>query len=515
MSDELGRDAGSVNALQRKHQNFVQDLQTLHSHVQQIQDESAKLQASYAGDRAKEITNREQEVVAAWNALQLVCEQRQAKLADTGDLFKFFNLVRTLMQWMDEWIRQMNTSEKPRDVSGVELLMNNHQSLKAEVEAREDNFTSCISLGKELLNRNHYASSEIKEKLVMLTNHRNGVLQRWEERWENLQLILEVYQFARDAAVAEAWLIAQEPYLMSQELGRTIDEVENLIKKHEAFEKSAAAQEERFSALERLTTFELRQMKRRQEAAEAAEKARKEKEEAERRAQMEAAKPKEAERVSTDHPDTGAQSGEERVEARSELKSRKKERSRSKSPFRSFRWKKEKKISTGAHSDDEGASSAYQESGPSDSGASGDVLEGHLVRKHEWENTTTKATNRSWDKVYCLVKGTQMSFYRDAKNAKSTPDQRFKGEPPLSLRGAQASQAQDYKKKKHVFRLRLESGGEFLFQAHDDNEMNTWISHINTQAELDASGPSRSQTLPASAQKEDSKRRSFFTLKKT
>lgn len=65
---------------------------------------------------------------------------------------------------------------------------------------------------------------------------------------------MEVYQFARDAAVAEAWLIAQEPYLLSSELGHTIDEVENLIKKHEAFEKSAAAQEERFSALERLTT---------------------------------------------------------------------------------------------------------------------------------------------------------------------------------------------------------------------------------------------------------------------
>lgn len=65
---------------------------------------------------------------------------------------------------------------------------------------------------------------------------------------------MEVYQFARDAAVAEAWLIAQEPYLMSSELGHTIDDVENLIKKHEAFEKSAAAQEERFGALHRLTT---------------------------------------------------------------------------------------------------------------------------------------------------------------------------------------------------------------------------------------------------------------------
>lgn len=80
------------------------------------------------------------------------------------------------------------------------------------------------------------------------------MLHRWEERWEHLQLVLEVYQFARDAAVAEAWLVAQEPYLLSTDLGYTIDEVDNLIKKHEAFEKSAYAQEERFIALERLTT---------------------------------------------------------------------------------------------------------------------------------------------------------------------------------------------------------------------------------------------------------------------
>jgi len=53
-----------------------------------------------------------------------------------------------------------------RDVSGVELLMNNHQSLKAEIDTREDNFTSCISLGKELLTRNHYASNEVSLELL-------------------------------------------------------------------------------------------------------------------------------------------------------------------------------------------------------------------------------------------------------------------------------------------------------------------------------------------------------------
>ncbi|XP_031340311.1 spectrin beta chain isoform X2 [Photinus pyralis] len=534
MSDELGRDAGSVSTLQRKHINFLQDLQTLQSQVSQIQEESAKLQTSYAGDKVREITNREGEVVAAWMALQAACDNRRHKLADTGDLFKFFNMVRTLMQWMDDVVRQMNTSEKPRDVSGVELLMNNHQSLKAEIDAREDNFGACISLGRELLARNHYASAEIRDKLLALSNHRNSVLQRWEERWENLQLILEVYQFARDAAVAEAWLIAQEPYLMSTELGHSIDDVENLIKKHEAFEKSAAAQEERFGALERLTTFELREMKRRQEAAEAEERERKEREESERRAAAAAQAAATQVAQMTDRPDAAVAvaddqpvHGKKTIEpvpsskpqvvgqitpktptmSQMEKESRRKDRSRSKSPFRSFRWKKSPKAS-GTISDDEAVTSEQSPS-PDE-----DVVEGQLVRKHEWENTTVKASNRSWDKVYAVVRGFHIAFYKDAKVAKSTPEQTFKNEGPFSLRHAKASIANDYKKKKHVFRLKLDGGAEFLLQAHDDGDMNNWISRITAQVETDSSGPSRSQTLPASAQKEDAKRRSFFTLKK-
>lgn len=66
--------------------------------------------------------------------------------------------------------------------------------------------------------------------------------------------VLEVHQFSRDASVAEAWLLGQEPYLSSREIGQSVDEVEKLIKRHEAFEKSAATWDERFAALERLTT---------------------------------------------------------------------------------------------------------------------------------------------------------------------------------------------------------------------------------------------------------------------
>uniref|UniRef100_A0ABD2X9X6 Spectrin beta chain n=1 Tax=Trichogramma kaykai TaxID=54128 RepID=A0ABD2X9X6_9HYME len=572
MSDELGRDAGSVSALQRKHGNFIQDLSTLQTQVSQIQEESAKLQASYAGDKAREITNRESEVVAAWNNLQSLCQTRRNKLDDTGDLFRFFNMVRNLMIWMDDVVRQMNTSEKPRDVSGVELLMNNHQSLKAEIDTREDNLLSCISLGKDLLARNHYASDQIKEKLNILTEHRNALLHRWEERWENLQLILEVYQFARDAAVAEAWLIAQEPYLMSQELGCSIDEVENLIKKHEAFEKSAAAQEERFSALQRLTTFELRELKRREQ----------EREEEEKRKQEEAAAAEAAKlaaKTTTVSSPTGELVGErseadgakadddraalQKTSARASLAQaqekskevqapkiesrkiaaevsisqlpttspqrvpsaipstasrggsdsgtiRRKHRSRSKSPFRSFRWPKKTTVVKSPSLDRSNASDdEYEARSPTD-----DEFEGVLVRKHEWESTTKRATNRSWDKVYMVVRGQSLNAYKDQKTSRNSPEQLYKNESPLDLKGSTIVVASDYTKKKHVFRVKTQSGSDFLFQAKDDAEMNEWVSVLNQAAQgASVSGSSRAHTLPAPTQAE-TKRRSFFTLKK-
>lgn len=66
--------------------------------------------------------------------------------------------------------------------------------------------------------------------------------------------MLEVLQFGRDAYVAESWLAGQEPLVRAAELGANVDEVESLIKRHEAFEKLAASWEERFVLLEKLTT---------------------------------------------------------------------------------------------------------------------------------------------------------------------------------------------------------------------------------------------------------------------
>jgi spectrin beta len=68
-----------------------------------------------------------------------------------------------------------------------------------------------------------------------------------------------------------------------------------------------------------------------------------------------------------------------------------------------------------------------------------------------------------------------------------------------------------------LFLVRLPDGGEFLFQARDDEEMNHWVRGIDKLSqEAAGAGPSRAQTLPASSaeKKDEPKKRGFFTLKK-
>jgi len=233
--------------------------------------------------------------------------------------------------------------------------------------------------------------------------------------------------------------------------------VENLIKKHEAFEKAAAAQEERFAALERLTTFELKDMKRRQDEEQARQQDLIEKQKAAEQEQAAAAS-----RQSRDQTDTKSETGSLR-----------------------------------------------------ESKAGDEELEGILVRKHEWETTTKKASNRSWDSVCVVLKGQKILFYKDQKSYRTRPEVTFRSETPVDLLGGNAEVATDYVKRDHVFRLRLANGGDYLFQAPDAEQMNTWVGAINQAAMEVEQGGSKSQTLPPGSEKKDEpKRRSFFTLKK-
>ncbi|XP_008821078.1 spectrin beta chain, non-erythrocytic 2 isoform X2 [Nannospalax galili] len=503
LPDGTGRDLNAAEALQRRHCAYEHDIQALSTQVQQVQDDGHRLQKAYAGDKAEEIGRHMQAVSEAWSQLQGSSAARRQLLLDTTDKFRFFKAVRELMLWMDGINLQMDAQERPRDVSSADLVIKNQQGIKAEIEARADRFSSCIDMGQELLAQSHYAAEEISEKLSQLQARRQETADKWQEKMDWLQLVLEVLVFGRDAGMAEAWLCSQEPLVRSAELGCTVDEVESLIKRHEAFQKSAVAWEERFSALEKLTALEERE-----------EEQKKKREEEERRKQPPAPEPMaslpEGSLVDGQTAPDTAWDGHSRTQSQLPPSTQAPRVNGVCTDTESSQPLLEQRLEQRSFSERPGSGAGDEANGPqgdrqtqlrgpappaipqSRSSESAHVatlptrgpelsaqeqMEGMLCRKHEMEAFNKKAANRSWQNVYCVLRRGSLGFYKDAKAASAGVP--YHGEVPVSLARAQGSVASDYRKRKHVFKLGLQDGKEYLFQAKDEAEMSSWLRVVN------------------------------------
>ncbi|XP_074774418.1 spectrin beta chain, erythrocytic isoform X2 [Athene noctua] len=502
LPQDLGEDVGTVEAFHRMHSAFERDLQLLETQVQQFRETAARLQTAYAGEKAAGIQEQEQEVARALRALLEACSGRRARLVDTADKHRFFSMARDLLSWMESTVRQIETQEKPRDVSSVELLMKYHQTIRAEVDARGKNFTTCIELGKKLVQRKHQDSPEIKAKLVELVEKRKAMMETWEQRWDQLRLLLEVCQFSRDASVAESWLMAQEPYLASSDYGQTVDAVEKLLKRHEAFEKSSATWEERIAALRKLTTLELLGGRTLREglARDGVTHSEAPEYHLDLDGELEAGSEEEEEKrkgVSTRDASPPTTDGPEPL-----MRMAGNEEPVSPSP-RPPREEPEEPATLPAHS------CSIQ-------------LEGYLGRKHDLEAATKRASNRSWSTRYCVLRGGQLAFFKDAKSrALGLP---CHGEEPLGLQDALCEVAAGYKKKKHVFKLRLSNGSEWLFHGKDEEELQAWLQGLSTAITECRSSRGKAQSLPLPLppappepllpRKDKEKRFSFFPKKK-
>ncbi|XP_068854172.1 spectrin beta chain, non-erythrocytic 2-like [Aphelocoma coerulescens] len=466
--EELGRDLRAAEGLERQHRAFEHDVQALSAQVTAVQEAAGRLAAAYAGPRAEELRAQEGAVAAAWAELRGRCQRRRRLLGDTVEQFRFLRAARDLRLWMDGMQLQLQARERPRDVTAAELLIQQHQGLRAELEAREGSFGACVAAATALLQRGHHDADKLSQELAELQERRRDIGERWQDKLEWLQTVLEVLVFGRDAATAEAWLASREPLARAPELGSSLAEAETLLKRHQSFQKAAAAWDERFAALSRLTTLEEKERRRRQEEEEAA-----------RKLQPPEPPPAQDEVGGTPPvvpPESRDGGGGGEVQRAPTPQSR----------------PAEAPALNGIRPDSAAGQvpNGAQEGGPGPGGVAAtlpprappppETLEGGLCRKQELEAPGKRATNRSWQSLYCVLRGGALSVFKDARGAGAGVP--YHGEPPTPLRGARCHPATAYRKRKHVFRLGLSDGKEFLFQAKDEADMALWLRGIEAAA---------------------------------
>merc|ERR1712183_637935 len=480
VSTEIGKDYQTVEDNKRKHDIFAQDVKAISTQVETVCKCGRELEECYAGSELQLIVCKREEVEKSWKELLTNIQKRAAVINDALQYYKFLNIVKHLLAWLQNVLCQIDSQPKPNDVSGVETTMSVHQGIKAETEAREINFDECRGLGEHLINSGHYYKEDIKRQLQSLAKKKKEVTDRWQEKWEYYNLVMEVYQFNHDASMCESWLEQQQQQIsnMPIEQASSVWQVEELRKRLQALKKSAKPWEERFSSLQKLTEIEIRENERRRKAAE------------------------EEKRIEEQHRIEEARKNAEKNEKLKRIKEEHNQRDQQ--TINNEMTNKD--ILNGNHKEDiQLSNNTFTETKPS-------PFQGNLNRKKE-KDCGKKSSNRKWNSLFCVLEDNKFHVYKDPKSA--SMKNYFHNEQPVDLKDLTCELAVDYKKKKNVFRIRVQNGTEYLFQAKDHEDMHQWLLKFqssNTMSTHSAvTTPSKNSQIESPKQK---KRRSLLRSNK-
>lgn len=252
-SDDYGRDLASVQSLQRKHEGIERDLAALEDKVSTLSEEAERLCETHP-DHSDQIKSKLAEITNYWKQLMAEAKKRKERLDESYYLHRFLADHRDLVSWINSMKVIITADELAKDVAGAETLLERHQEHKGEIDAREDSFRVTKEAGEELLAREHASAAEVKDKLAALEQDKAALLALWEDRRIRYEQCMDLQLFFRDTEQADTWMAKQEAFLANDDLGDSLDSVEALIKKHEDFEKSLAAQEEKIKALDIFAT---------------------------------------------------------------------------------------------------------------------------------------------------------------------------------------------------------------------------------------------------------------------
>uniref|UniRef100_H0XEK4 Spectrin beta, non-erythrocytic 5 n=1 Tax=Otolemur garnettii TaxID=30611 RepID=H0XEK4_OTOGA len=236
LPSDVAQDLHGVEAQLRRHEVLEHDLAVTEHQLQELLETADRVQKLNGGPQAQAVQQRQQAVMQAWAALQQRVEQHRAQLEGAHLLARFRAAVQDYASWAAHVQRELQ----------VESSQDPH---RAELEAQEELQQRATQLGQQALLAAGTPAKEIQEGLRALQEQRAQVFQAWAQKQERQRTKQQEERFLRECSHLDETLTAQEVSLKTSGLGSSVEEVEQLIHKHEVFQKVLTAQDKKEVAL--------------------------------------------------------------------------------------------------------------------------------------------------------------------------------------------------------------------------------------------------------------------------
>ncbi|KAF5308651.1 hypothetical protein FQR65_LT06112 [Abscondita terminalis] len=475
--DTYDQDLESIQALVRKHTA--------------IEKEAHRLSELFP-DAEEHIEVKREDTLNAWEELQAKTEHRRENLQQAEQLQAYFDQYQDLMAWINEMLAKVTAPDLPQDVTAAEMLIEHHKEHKVEMDARADIIQQFYKTGSKLILDQHFLSQEIQDRIDILHQRMDILTSTWQQRGIIYEQNLDVQLFKHEANLLENWMVVREGPLKDSQYGDSILQVEELIRKHDDFDKTVEAQEEKFIALRRITLIEEAFARQLEDEARAKqlERERLEQERLAQRKRLEMQRITELRRHrnGTSHADNAnnvtptssltksnsvAHTFSDRIRKNSDGLIKRAESMKVSTLSKPVKKTPSFTTRRRAGSFRNKAAIAENELPPVEAQA-------FLERKQVLSAGGKRAQNRTWRNYFTVLCGQLLCFFKNkddfaASKAISSP---------LGIYNAICKIADDYYKKKNTFRLVTSDGLEFLFSCSSESEMLDWVSKISFRAKL-------------------------------
>uniref|UniRef100_A0A915D0N2 Uncharacterized protein n=2 Tax=Ditylenchus dipsaci TaxID=166011 RepID=A0A915D0N2_9BILA len=248
-SDELTNDLSGVMKLQRRLSMMERDLGAIQAKLDSLVQEAESIEQEKPQQAAlirEDITRIKQ----VWDVLNRKVREHEAKLDEAGDLQRFLRDLDHFQSWLSATQRQVASEDEPQSLAEAEQLLQQHAAIREEIDGYAEDYKKMRAMGDRV------TQDQTDPQYMFLRQRLGGLEEGWEElgrMWENRQHMLSqglnLQMFLRDAKQAEVMLSQQENYLTKEEQPTSLEQAENLLKRHQDFLTTMDANDEKIKTV--------------------------------------------------------------------------------------------------------------------------------------------------------------------------------------------------------------------------------------------------------------------------
>ena len=244
-AEEVDSKGDNVEALIKKHEDFDKAINGHEEKIAALQVLADQLTAQnhYA---SKQIDDKRKSVLERWQHLKEGLIDKRSRLGDEQTLQLFSRDADEIENWIAEKL-QLATEESYKDPANIQSKHQKHQAFEAELAANADRIQSVLAMGGNLIDKKQCSGSEdaVQKRLSSIADQWEYLTQKTSEKSLKLKEANKQRTYIAAVKDLDFWLGEVESLLTSEDAGKDLASVQNLMKKQQLVEADIQAHEDR------------------------------------------------------------------------------------------------------------------------------------------------------------------------------------------------------------------------------------------------------------------------------